>query len=61
MDGTLTSVARRPPYGVTRIRLGGSPYGVLWQGRNTVTRRLGPRTPIPNVLTAGAPSARIVR
>jgi UDP-galactopyranose mutase len=33
---------------------GGSPYGVLWQGRNTVTRRLGPRTPIPNVYQAGA-------
>ncbi len=33
---------------------GGSPYGVLWQGRNTVTRRLGPRTPVPNVLMAGA-------
>jgi len=33
---------------------GGSPYGVLWQGRNTVTRRLGPRTPIPNVVMAGA-------
>ena len=33
---------------------GGSPYGVLWQGRNTVTRRLGPRTPIDNVVMAGA-------
>ena len=33
---------------------GGSPYGVLWQGRNTVTRRLGPRTPIENVYMAGA-------
>ncbi len=33
---------------------GGSPYGVLWQGRNTVTRRLGPRTPIENVYLAGA-------
>ena len=33
---------------------GGSPYGVLWQGRNTVTRRLGPRTPIPGLLMAGA-------
>ena len=26
---------------------GGSPYGVLWQGRRTVLRRLGPTTPIP--------------
>jgi len=33
---------------------GGSPYGVLWQGRNTVARRLGPRTPIENVYAAGA-------
>ncbi|MCW2710090.1 MAG: crtN [Marmoricola sp.] len=33
---------------------GGSPYGVLWQGRNTVTRRLGPRSPIPNVYVAGS-------
>ncbi len=33
---------------------GGSPYGVLWQGRNTVTRRLGPRTPIENVFMAGS-------
>ena len=33
---------------------GGSPYGVLWQGRNTVTHRLGPRTPIENVFMAGA-------
>ena len=33
---------------------GGSPYGVLWQGRNTVTRRLGPMTPVPGVFMAGA-------
>lgn len=33
---------------------GGSPYGVLWQGRSTVTRRLGPTTPVPGVYTAGA-------
>jgi phytoene dehydrogenase-like protein len=33
---------------------GGSPYGVLWQGRNTVTRRFGPTTPIPDVFMAGA-------
>ncbi|MCW2780124.1 MAG: crtN [Marmoricola sp.] len=32
----------------------GSPYGVLWQGRATVTERLGPRTPIANVYLAGA-------
>jgi UDP-galactopyranose mutase len=33
---------------------GGSPYGVLWQGRATVTRRLGPRTPIEGVVMAGS-------
>ncbi|WP_426244180.1 phytoene desaturase family protein [Nocardioides sp. LHG3406-4] len=33
---------------------GGSPLGVLWQGRSTVTRRLGPTTPVPGVYAAGA-------
>jgi UDP-galactopyranose mutase len=33
---------------------GGSPYGVLWQGRRTLTRRLGTTTPVPGVLCAGA-------
>ncbi|WP_224278258.1 phytoene desaturase family protein [Nocardioides lacusdianchii] len=33
---------------------GGSPWGVLWQGPRTSRDRLGPRTPIPGVLTAGA-------
>jgi UDP-galactopyranose mutase len=33
---------------------GGSPYGVLWQGRTTLTRRLGPRSPVPNVYVAGS-------
>jgi phytoene dehydrogenase-like protein len=33
---------------------GGSPMGVLWQGRDTVRRRLGPSTPIPGVYAAGA-------
>jgi UDP-galactopyranose mutase len=32
----------------------GSPMGVLWQGRATVRRRLGPTTPIPGVYAAGA-------
>ena len=35
-------------------RWGGSPMGVLWQGRGTVRRRLGPTTPIPGVYAAGA-------
>jgi phytoene dehydrogenase-like protein len=33
---------------------GGSPEGVMWQGRNTVRHRLGPATPIPGVYAAGA-------
>lgn len=33
---------------------GGSPHGVLWQGPRTASTRLGPRTPIPGVLAAGA-------
>ena len=33
---------------------GGSPLGVLWQGRNTLARRLGTRTPIEGVFMAGA-------
>ena len=35
-------------------RWGGSPMGVLWQGRGTVRRRLGPTTPVPGVYAAGA-------
>jgi UDP-galactopyranose mutase len=35
-------------------RWGGSPLGVRWEGRSTVRRRLGPRTPIPGVYAAGA-------
>jgi UDP-galactopyranose mutase len=34
--------------------LSGSPCGVLWQGRSTVTDRLGTRTPLPGVYAAGA-------
>jgi phytoene dehydrogenase-like protein len=33
---------------------GGSPLGVLWQGRNTIVRRLGTTTPIEGVFMAGA-------
>jgi UDP-galactopyranose mutase len=32
----------------------GSPVGVLWQGRATTRRRLGPRTPVAGVYAAGA-------
>jgi len=35
-------------------RWGGSPLGVQWQGRGTVRRRLGPRTPIEGAYAAGA-------
>jgi phytoene dehydrogenase-like protein len=35
-------------------RWGGSPLGVLWQGRATVRRRLGPRTPIAHLYAVGA-------
>ena len=33
---------------------GSSPHGVLWQGRATVRRRLGPETPVRGVYAAGA-------
>ena len=33
---------------------GGSPHGMLWQGPRTARSRLGPRTPVAGVLTAGA-------
>lgn len=33
---------------------GGSPLGVLWQGRNTLSHRLGTQTPIEGLLMAGA-------
>jgi UDP-galactopyranose mutase len=35
----------------------GSPVGVLWQGRGTLTQRIGPRTPVPGVYVAGAHGA----
>lgn len=35
-------------------RWSGSPSGVLWQGRATVTERLSTRTPLPGVYAAGA-------
>ncbi len=33
---------------------GGTPLGVRWEGRSTVRRRPGPRTPVPGVYVAGA-------
>ena len=35
-------------------RWGGSPLGVQWQGRGTVRRRLGPRTPVDGLYAAGS-------
>jgi phytoene dehydrogenase-like protein len=66
-EDVLTALARRGldvrRQVVTRVdrsprdlveRWGGSPHGTLWQGPRTARTRLGPRTPIPGVLTAGA-------
>ena len=36
---------------------GGSPYGVLWQGRATLSQRMGTRTPVADVFCAGAHAA----
>jgi phytoene dehydrogenase-like protein len=35
-------------------RWGGSPLGVRWAGRRTVSDRLGPITPVPGLYAAGA-------
>ena len=51
-DQVVVQVDRSPREQVTTW--GGSPYGVLWQGRGTVAQRLGPRTPVPGVHLAGA-------
>ena len=51
-DRVVTRVDRSPRDLVERW--GGSPMGVLWQGRSTVRRRLGPTTPVPGVYAAGA-------
>lgn len=48
----VTRIDRTPRDVVVAHR--GSPYGVLWRGRSTVADRLGPRTPVPGVYTAGA-------
>lgn len=66
-EDPLAVLARRGidlrPQVVTRVdhspsdlvrRWGGSPHGVQWRGPRTAHERLGPRTPVPGVLTAGA-------
>ena len=51
-DQVRVRVDRSP--GELAERWGGSPYGVLWQGRSTVRHRLGTSTPLPGVFCAGA-------
>jgi phytoene dehydrogenase-like protein len=69
-EDVLTALARRgiDVRGAVQVRVdrsprdlvelwGGSPYGVLWQGRATVAQRAGTTTPWPNVFCAGAYAA----
>ncbi len=51
-DRVVTRVDRSPRDLVEAW--GGSPLGVLWEGRGTARRRLGPRTPVRGVYAAGA-------
>ena len=51
-DQVVTRIDRSPLELVTAW--GGSPHGVLWQGRSTARERLGPTTPIAGVYAAGA-------
>jgi UDP-galactopyranose mutase len=66
-EDLLASLARHGldlrPQVVTRVdrsprdlveQWGGSPLGAQWQGRATVRRRLGPRTPVAGVYAAGS-------
>jgi UDP-galactopyranose mutase len=54
-DRIATRVDRSP---VDLVRAwGGSPYGVLWEGRGTVRQRLGPTTPVTGVFACGAHAA----
>lgn len=50
-EQVVTRVDRSPR---DQVEGGGSAMGVLWQGRATVRRRLGPTTPVPGVYAAGA-------
>ena len=51
-DAIETRVDRSPRELVEAY--GGSPYGVLWQGRATLARRAGTTTPVRNLYCAGA-------
>ncbi len=54
-EQVVTRLDRSPRELVEQWR--GSPCGVLWQGRGTVRRRLGPTTPVRGVYAAGAHAA----
>ncbi|WP_436698310.1 phytoene desaturase family protein [Nocardioides sp. BYT-33-1] len=54
-ENVVTRVDLSPRDQVEQWR--GSPMGVLWQGRGTVRRRIGPGTPITGVYAAGAHTA----
>ncbi|MCR1781643.1 NAD(P)/FAD-dependent oxidoreductase [Nocardioides carbamazepini] len=54
-ENVVTRVDLSPRDQVEQWR--GSPMGVLWQGRGTVRRRLGPSTPLAGVYAAGAHTA----
>ncbi len=56
-DRVEVRVDRSPREQVTEW--GGSPYGVLWQGRGTITHKLGTSTPVPDVYCAGAHAAAL--
>jgi UDP-galactopyranose mutase len=47
----VTRIDRSPREQV--LAYGGSPYGVLWQGRGTLRHKLGTATPVPGVHCAG--------
>lgn len=51
-DRVVSRIDRTP--GDLLNEWGGSPFGVQWQGRRTVRRRLGPDTPVRGVYAAGA-------
>ena len=51
-DNVVARIDRSPRELVTDW--GGSPHGVLGQGRHTVRQRLGPRTPVEGVYAVGA-------
>jgi phytoene dehydrogenase-like protein len=54
-DQVVTRIDLTP--GELAERWGGSPLGIVWHGRGTVRRRLGPRTPITGVYAAGSHAA----